>query len=90
MGCARRGVVDQGSAATQGWGSGHTGARQGLGHGSQNTVQGTKGTNDRGATLVVVVVQGPVELRARELRGQGNGHTRTAGTGGSADGGTGL
>ena len=52
---ARTGVVDQGSAVhVQGTktlavaamatlGSGHTGVRQGSGHGSQNTMKGTEG-----------------------------------------------
>ena len=52
---SRTGVVDQGSsvqvqgtaalavAVMAALSSGHTGARQGSGHGSQNTVQGTEG-----------------------------------------------
>ena len=70
-----------GLATAQARGSGHTGEQQGLGHGSKNTVQGTEGTHDRGATLVVVVVPRPVELRAREQRGQDTRRAQGMGTG---------
>ena len=39
-------------------------------------MKGTEGTHDRGATLVVVVAQGPVELRARWSSGHGSSGAR--------------
>ena len=44
-------------------------------------MKGTEGTHDRGATLVVVAAQGPVELRAREQQGQGTGRAQGTGAG---------
>ena len=39
-------------------------------------MQGTEGSHDRGATLVVVAVQGLVELRARWSFGHGTREVR--------------